>query len=111
MNMKMKLKRKYDEMYPSQQKLINNYISKISSKYSFEKEKEKFKLVSLLSLINFSEISNVTMKSHIKQDLLKGLQRDWKNKNLTKIKSVYVEKSFNFGNSIVLLKIGPYLKI
>ena len=102
-NIKNKLKRKFDDMHPSLQKFINNYISEISPKYSFEKEQEKIKLISLLSLVNFSELSNVTLKYHLKQDLLKNLQINRKNKNLTKIKTVYVEKSFNFGNSIVLL--------
>lgn len=100
---KDKLKRKFEDMHPSLQKLINNYISEISPKYAFEKEQEKIKLISLLSLVNFSELSNVTLKYHLKQDLLKSLQMNRKSQNLTKIKSVYVEKSFNFGNSVVLL--------
>lgn len=102
-NKNNELKRKFDELAPSQQEFINKYISKISAKYKLEKEQEKFKLISLLSLINFSEITKDTLKYQLKQKLLKELQINHKNKNFSKIKSVFVEKSFNFGNSVVLL--------
>ena len=43
------------------------------------------------------------MKQEIKQKLLNELQTIKKNKNLSEIKFVYLDKSYNFGNAMVLL--------
>ena len=97
------LKMKIINLLPFQQKIINNYLSNVSSKFIIEKENEAFKLISLISLLNFSELSNNTLKSDIKQKLLNELSINNQNKNLSEINGVYVDKSFNFGNSMVLL--------
>ena len=52
------LKKKILNLLPFQQKIIHNYLSNVSSKYTIEKENEAFKLISLISLLNYSEISN-----------------------------------------------------
>ena len=97
------LKIKFDSLPLYLQNIIINYISEISPKYIYEREKEKYKLVSLLSLIDFSNISNISLKSELKQKLLKELQTKKQNKNLSQIKGVFVEKSLRYGNSLVLL--------
>ena len=61
------------------------------------------KLISLISLLNFSKIQNDTSKSETKQQLLNELQTNERNKNLSEIKFVYLDKTYNFGNAIVLL--------
>jgi hypothetical protein len=90
-------------LLPFQRLIVDNYLSNISSKYKNEKEKETLKLISLLSLANFSEIDNTTLKSELKQKLLKELQEKKHSKNISGIKSVYVDKSFRFGNSMAIL--------
>ena len=70
-----------------------------------EKNQEKRKLISLLSLINFTEISNNSLKIELRKQLLKELikKNEKQNRNLSEIKFVYIEKSFRFGNSIAML--------
>jgi hypothetical protein len=67
---KNEFKRKFSNLLPFQKEIINNYFSNISSKYSNEKENDALKLISLISLLNFSQIQNNTLKSEIKQQLL-----------------------------------------
>ena len=100
-----KLEREIKSLLPYHQKLLSNYLSSISSKYYNEKIQEKRKLVSLLSLINFTEISNNSLKFELRKQLLKELRKknQKQNQNLSEIKIVYIEKSFRFGNSIVML--------
>ncbi len=102
-NKKNELKRKFNCLLPFQKEIISNYLSNISSKYSNQKENEALKLISLISLLNFSQIQNNTLKQEIKQKLLNELQTIKKNKNLSEIKFVYLDKSYNFGNAMVLL--------
>ena len=98
-----KLKTDILNLDPSKQKIINNYLSNVSSKYKYEKQKEIVKLISLLSLLNFSEILNNTLKNSLKIKLLKELQGKDQNKKLSELKSVYIDKSFRFGNSMIIL--------
>ena len=100
---KKKLTKKLRALLPFQRKIINNYISSISSKYKFIKEQERFKLISLLSLPKFSDIKNDTLKSDLKQKLLKELQTKNKYKNLSNIKFAYIDKTYRFGNALILL--------
>ena len=100
---KAKLNIKFSALLPFQQKIINNYISSISPKYKFIRNQERFKLISLLSLPKFSEIANDTLKSYLKQKLLKELQTKNKYKRIIDVKSAYIDKTYRFGNSLVLL--------
>ena len=62
-------------------------------------------MISFYTLKNFSELNNTT-KSKLKIDLLNALQKKPKTeKNILflKDKIAYVDKSYNFGNSMVLL--------
>ncbi len=85
------------------QNIINNYISDIPQEFKYEREQEKNKLISLLSLVNFSNELNNERKSELKLKLLKELQTKSENKNLSQIKGVFIEKSLRYGNSIALL--------
>jgi len=67
---KNEIRRKFNSLLPFQKVIINNYLSNISSKYSNEKENEALKLISLILLLNFSQILNNTLKSEIKQQLI-----------------------------------------
>ena len=40
--------------------IINNYLSNVSSKYSNEKHNEVEKLMSIISYLNYSDITNNT---------------------------------------------------
>ena len=99
---KNELKRKFNNLFPFQKKIIDNYFSNISSKYYFDKENEALKLISLVSLLNYSEITDNALKFEKKQQLLKELQTKDNNKNVSEIKFVYIDKTFNYGNSMVL---------
>ena len=57
----------------------------------------------MLSLPKFSEIANDTLKSYLKQKLLKELQTKNKYKRIIDVKSAYIDKTYRFGNSLVLL--------
>lgn len=102
-NKMSKLMRKIASMSIYLQNIINNYILDIPSKYKYEIEQERNKLVSLLSLINYSSIKNMSLKNELKQKLLKELQTKSQHKNLSEIKYVFIEKALRYGNSIVLL--------
>jgi hypothetical protein len=54
-------------------------------------------------LLKVSSAENNTLKSEIKQQLLNELQTNPRNNNLSEIKFVYLDKTYNFGNAIVLL--------
>ena len=103
LNKKRKLKRIISSLLPSQKDIINIYLSSISSEYINERYEEGLKLLSLITLVNYSDISNNTLKFKLKQQLLKKLQIRQQNKNIFEIKIAYVDKSYRFGNSMILL--------
>ena len=70
---KNELKRKFNNLFPFQKEIINNYFSNISSKYYFDKDDEALKLISLISLLNYSEINDNALKFEKKQQLLNFL--------------------------------------
>ena len=100
---KKELKRKIMALLPYQQIIINNYLINVNSIYTNERKKEALKLISLLSLLNFSETLNEVSKNELKNKLLKEIEEKHLNKNLSQIKFVYVDKSYRLGNSMVLL--------
>ena len=85
---------------------LNYYFSYDSLGYDKVKYKEIKNLISLFSLNDLSKLTNNITKYKMKNELLNELQ---KNPKILKVNSsledkiVYVEKSFNFGNSLVLL--------
>ena len=93
---------------PNYYKELLNYYYFIND--SFEYDKVKYKeinnLISLFSLNDFSKLTNNITKHKLKIELLNELQKNPKKLNLNSSfedKMVYVDKSFNFGNSLVLL--------
>ena len=100
---KNNLNRQFNNLLPIQKLIINNYLSNISTKYIIKREKEILRLISLFSLVNFSELLNNSIKEEMKNELLKKLQKKKHTKNLSEINSVYVDNPFRFGNSMILL--------
>ena len=100
---KKELKKKIIALLPYKQIIINNYLMNVNSIYTNEREKEALKLISLLSLLNFSETLNEVSTNELKNKLLKEIEEKHLNKNLSQIKFVYVNKSYRLGNSMVLL--------
>ena len=85
-----------------QQEIINNYLFNISSLFEKEKQQEIHDLIILFTLNNYSKLANDTIKSILKHQLLINLQKNPKeSENEQKI--VFVDKAFNYGNSMVLL--------
>jgi hypothetical protein len=75
----------------------------MSSKYEKEYLEESLYLANLLSLINYTEVSNNTIKNDLKMELIKQLQVGYIVKNFSGIQTIYLNKAFKFGNSMILL--------
>ena len=89
-----------------QQEIIKNYFINISSDFENEKYSEMNDLATLFSLKNFSELANQTIKNELKIELLNKLQKkpkSVKNINILDDKIAYIDNSYNFGNSMVVL--------
>ena len=101
-----KLLKRFKSLPFYQQKILNNYFLNVPSDFENEKYSEISDLISLFELKNYSELLNETIKEELKFELLNYLQKNPKKDNYyRKIenKIVYVDKSYNFGNSMVLL--------
>ena len=86
--------------------ILYYYFTNDSLEYNKVKYKEINNLISLFSLNDFSKLTNNITKHKLKIELLNELQKNPKKLNLNSSfedKIVYVDKSFNFGNSLVLL--------
>ena len=86
--------------------LLNNYFYYDSLGYDKVKYKEIKNLISLFSLNDLSKLTNNITKYKMKNELLNELQKNPKKLKVNSSledKIVYVDKSFNFGNSLVLL--------
>ena len=99
-----------DKLYKSihslskfQKELLNYYFDNIYTSFEKVKYREIYSLISLFTLKNYSNLSDEILKPILKFELLKDLQiKPNKTLNYTN-KVVYVDKSFNFGNSMILL--------
>ena len=99
-----------DKLYKSihslskfQKELLNCYFDNIYTSFEKVKYREIYSLISLFTLKNYSNLSDEILKPILKFELLKDLQiKPNKTLNYTN-KVVYVDKSFNFGNSMILL--------
>jgi hypothetical protein len=103
---RQKLKKKLEILSIDQQEIIKNYFINISSDFENDKYSEMNNLASLFSLKNYSELSNETLKKELKVELLNKLQKKPKpfNKiNFFEDKIAYIDNSYNFGNSMVVL--------
>ena len=106
LNQKQILIKKFNALPIYYKEMINYYFSNISKEFEKEKNSEINNLISLFSLLNYSELkSNITIYK-LKIQLLNALQKYPQKDNIfsnLEGKIVYLEKSFNFGNSLVLL--------
>ena len=103
---KQKLKKKLEILSIYQQEIIKNYFINISSDFENEKYSEMNDLASLFSLKNYSELSNETLKTELKFELLNKLQKKpkpFEKNNFFDYKIAYIDNSYNFGNSLVVL--------
>ena len=86
--------------------LLNYYFYYDSLGYDKVKYKEIKNLISLFSLNDLSKLKNNITKYKMKNELLNELQKNPKKLKVNSSledKIVYVDKSFHFGNSLVLL--------
>ena len=86
--------------------LLNYYFSYDSLEYDNVKYKEIKYLISLFSLNDLSKLTNNDTLYKMKNELLNELQKNPKKLKVNSSledKIVYVDKSFHFGNSLVLL--------
>ena len=101
-----KIFKKFNELPNYYQEIINKYILNAASEFEKQKNQELNLLISLLSLKNFSDFHNNKARLGLKNDLLNKLQKKPKKNNgynESQEKIAFVDKSFNFGNSLVLL--------
>jgi hypothetical protein len=83
---------------------LENYFSEIKpQKYELDKILDTHFLATLLSLINYTEVLNNTKKKELKLKLFNELQTENRNKNLSDNCVIYLNKSFKYGNTIILL--------
>ena len=86
--------------------ILSYYFSYDSLEYDNVKYKEIKNLISLFSLNDLSKLTNNDTLYKMKNELLNELQKNPKKLKVNSSledKIVYVDKSFNFGNSLVLL--------
>ena len=88
---------------PFQKKIIDEYTINVSSKYEKEKLEDTFLLVKLLSYVNYSEVCNTTQKNELRIELINQLQTGYTRKNISDIEFIYLNNSYKFGNSMILL--------
>ena len=103
---KLLLNHKINDLLNYYKELLNYYFTDDSFEYNKVKYKEINNLISLFSLNDLSKLTNNITKHKMKIELLNELQKNPKKLNLNSSfedKIVYVDKSFNFGNSLVLL--------
>ena len=86
--------------------ILSYYFSYDSLEYDNVKYKEIKNLISLFSLNDLSKLTNNDTLYKMKNELLNELQKNPKKLKVNSSledKIVYIDKSFNFGNSLVLL--------
>ena len=85
-------------------KILDDYVSDIiSPKYELDKFLDSNFLATLLSLTNYSEVLNSTKRNELKLELFNALQTENQNKNISTNNIIYLNKSFKYGNTMILL--------
>ena len=87
----------------AQKKIIYQYIKNVSSKYELDELKDILFLATLLSHVNYTRITNNNQKKEFQVELFKQLQIRFIDKNISHIKIIYLDESFKFGNTLILL--------
>lgn len=103
---KLLLNQKINALPNHYKELLNYYFANDSLEYDKVKYREINNLILLFSLNVFSKLANNITKHNMKIELINELQKNpkkLKENSSFEDKIVYVDKSFNFGNSLVLL--------
>ena len=101
--MEFKFYEKFNSLTNYQKDIINNYLKNIRTKCVLEKFQDAYLLSNVLPLINYTEIINETEKTLLKLDLFNQLTIENEKKNISNIKAIYINKSINFGNTMIIL--------
>jgi len=88
----------YKGKYIFKEKLINDYLYKVSEKFKSAKEGEKLRLNKFFNLAEYSDDSKI--KAELKDKFLKELSL-LKNHTITKLDTFFFSYSMNFGNSLI----------
>jgi len=98
------LKSKIELLPDSKKKILNDYATNIiSPKYELDKLLDTNNLAQLLSLTNYSEIVDNTKKNELKLELFNELQTEKQNKKILNNSIIYLNTSFKYGNTMILL--------
>ena len=98
------LKSKIELLPDSKKKILNDYATNIiSPKYELDKLLDSNNLAQLLSLTNYSEIVDNTKKNELKLELFNELQTEKQNKKILNNSIIYLNTSFKYGNTMILL--------
>ena len=84
----------------SYNKLIEEYLASVPSKYNLEKNYERDQLINFFSLKNLSNDSALNKES--KQKIIEKYKIDYK-KNFSKLENLFIIKPISFGNTIICL--------
>lgn len=79
-------------------KLINNYLERVSDEYKSYKNEERNRFYKFSKLANYPNDSSV--KSEFRRMFLAEISK-LKNKTINQIDTFYISRNFNFGNSLI----------
>jgi len=102
---KTKILKEIHSLNTEQQEIINNYFTDKSSNLGYGINQEIKDLVYIHSLKNYSQLNDI-LKTKLSIELLNNLQKKPKKRNtfvFSEDNIAYVEKSYYFGNSMILL--------
>lgn len=81
-------------------KLINNYLGRVSEVYKQYKDEERMRFNNVTRLADYS--NNLIIKSHLRRIFLEEISK-LKNKTITKLDTFYISRNYNFGNSLIYI--------
>ncbi len=81
-------------------KLINDYLSKISDDYMYDKKIEKNKLDKYFNLLYF--VDDDSIKYYLKKKLLDYVST-LKNRTINNITTIFLSRNVNFGNGLIII--------
>lgn len=88
----------YKGKYIFKEKLINDYLYKVSEEFKSAKDREKLRLNKFFNLAEYSDDSKI--KTDLKDKFLKEISI-LKNQTITKLDTFFFSYSMNFGNSLI----------
>ena len=84
----------------SKEKLLNDYLSKISNEFRIEKEYEKKMFNQYFYLADYSNIPII--KTKLKKEFLKVISKK-KNQTITELDVFFLSRIYNFGNNLLTI--------